>query len=97
MIALFGALFVVLYKPRRYDYFIINLISLLGYIFVVSYATEFIQGFTPSRSNSFKDVMINFLGAVCAFVLVVGVFFLIKGIVKSIKKNKMCKLDEEKQ
>lgn len=93
IISMLGALAAVLYRPRKYGFLIINGICLYAYSFVIAYATEFIQGLNPTRTNSFKDVMIDFSGSATAITSIFIIFFIILGLIKLISKFKKKKKD----
>ena len=80
-----GTLGIVLYRPKKLYFFIPNLICIYGYVFTISYASEFIQGLNPTRTNSFNDVMINFRGACLGICLVTVIYFIVIGIIHTTK------------
>lgn len=89
ILSAFASLSVVLYRPKNYYLLVANVVSLCGYIFIISYSSEFIQGLNPTRTNSFNDVMINYRGALLGIVIVTFGYLIVKSImmiIKAIKK-----------
>lgn len=76
------ALFVCNCFNLRRKFYTVVILPLYG--FLVSYTTEYIQGLDPTRTNAFKDVMLNLSGYICGMILV-GIIFI---IVKIIKRKK---------
>lgn len=94
-ISLLCMLSLVFYRPRKYFVVLINSVFVSGYIFFIAYATEFIQGLNPTRTNSFKDVMINFSGGMLGIILVILIFSIAIAITTIIKKLKLKKSSED--
>lgn len=78
----------VLYRPRKYFVVLVNSICISGYIFFIAYSSEFIQGLNPTRTNSFKDVMIDFSGGMTGIVVVFLIFSIVIGIITIVRKVK---------
>ena len=65
-----------------------NLIYVLFGSLSIAVADEYIQYFSPGRSSSVRDVVIDFAGAAVGALIVFGVVFLIRMINKAKGQNK---------
>ena len=80
-------------KDTKFNYFIhFGCLSLL-FGFAVAYLGEFIQLFTPGRSGSVADVVINFLGYFMGDLLVIFVLFLAKKPIFQLQKQEEKRAD----
>lgn len=92
----FGMLMLSLFKYFNFKYKIILIIALVMHGILVAYSTEFIQGLDPTRTNAFKDVLINCSGYFCGL-MVIGIVILVKNlIIRFIKNCSNAKLNEGK-
>lgn len=65
-----------------------NLVYVLSGSLFIAVTDEYIQCFSPGRSSSVRDVVIDFFGAAVGALIVFGVVFLIRMINKAKGQNK---------
>ena len=65
-----------------------NLVYVLSGSLFIAVTDEYIQCFSPGRSSSVRDVVIDFFGAAVGALIVFGVVFLIRMINKAKGENK---------
>ena len=83
---MFGFLFFYEYFDDKKQRFLFALCFALGISLIVAGLSELIQLFVPTRSGTFMDVGIDFLGAVIGMIIVSAIYWLIYWI-KSLKKK----------